>query len=815
MLHDLRYALRTLGKKPGFTLIAVVTLSLGIGANTAIFSLADAVLWKSLPFRDPGRLVMLFERRVEQQSGWIPVSPGNFTDWKQQSRAYENLAAYQYSTANLTAAEGYPGEPERLETCLTGPDFFETLGAKPELGRVFTAAETQPGADREVVLSHKYWARRFASDPAIVGKTVSIDGRSVHVIGVMSAAFDFPPAMDIWMPLAAPPPVWHLRPAPIFFSVARLKPGVSPDQAGAELDGIARRLEQQFPQTNRGWRAIVMPLRQFLLGGPLSDYTRLLLGVTGFVLLIACANVANLQLARATGRTRELAVRTALGATRVRLVRQLLSESLVLSFAGAALGALFAIWGVDLIRSGISADFVQDIPNWKFIGVDARALAFTIVLALVSGVAAGLAPAFLSAGRGGNRLRETLKEGARGASAGRGRLHIRNVFVAADVALALVLLVGAGLMIKGLARLGRREQNLRPDTLLTLRMNLPETKYGRAAKVREFSEQLLSRAGSLPGVVSAAVANSIPHSGTNQAIRAFTTEERPPAAIGEDNRCQYQPVSPAYFRTLGVPLRAGRDFSAADTANAPSVAIVSERLAKRFWPQGDALGKRLTVGHTGAFGNWMTVVGVAADVVQTSFDREPRFTVYVPFTQDPMADMHLAVRAHGDPTALVRAVESIVRNLDRELPVYQVGTLTRLMNDELTGLRYVAVLMTLFGALALVLASVGVYGVMSYAVTERTQEIGVRVALGARKRDVVSLIFRRTMTVTLAGVAAGLSAAFVLARVLAGLVFGVSASDAATFAGGAALLAVVAFLASYIPARRATRVDPIAALRYE
>jgi putative ABC transport system permease protein len=813
LLPDFRLALRTFVQKPGFALLAVLTMALGIGATTAIFSVADAILWKSLPLPDPGRVVMVLERRVEEHGGWIPVSPGNFLDWKERSRSFEQLAAYQYSTANLAGADGY--DPERIVTCLTGEDFFPALGAKPELGRVFTLAENQMGADREVILSHEFWVRRFAADRAILSKTLQIDGRSVSVVGVMPVGFNFPAPMDAWMPLALPPPVWHLRPAPILFSLARLKPGVSVEQARAEMDAIARQLGEQFPRTNHGWRTTVMPLREFLMGSLLPQNTWMLLGVTGFVLLIACANVANLQLARATGRVREMAVRTALGATRGRLVRQLLGESLVLSFAGAAIGVLFALWGVDLVRWGVSAQVVQGIPNWDRIAVDARALVFTIALALASGVLAGLAPAFQVARRGGTGLNETLKEGGRSASAGRGRLHVRNVLVAADVALALVLLVGAGLMIKGLGRLVNREQNLHPDTLLTLRMNLPESKYGNARKMRQFHDDLLARLQALPGVASAAIANSIPHSGTYGAIRSFTTPEHSPHDLGEDARCQYQSVSPAYFRTLHIALRAGREFAAADTATSPSVAIVSQRLAERFWPHENAIGKRVTVGHENSFAPWMTIVGVAADTVQNAFDREPRFTIYVPYAQEPMPDLHLAVRAYGDPNLLVRAVETEVRAIDRELPVDHVETLTRLLSDEVTAMRYIAIVMTFFGALAVLLASVGVYGVMSCAVSERTQEIGVRVALGARSRDVLSLVFRRTLAITLAGIAVGLAVGFALAHVLAGLVFGVSATDAATFLWGAVLLAAVAFLASYIPARRATRIDPISALRYE
>lgn len=813
MLPDLRLAVRSFIQKPGFALIAVLTMALGIGATTAIFSVADAILWKSLPLPDPGRLVMVLERRVEEHGGWIPVSPGNFVDWKQGNRSFQQLAAYQYSTANLAGSDG--SAPLRMETCLTGEDFFPALGGKPELGRVFTPAANQVGADREVILSHKFWVRRFAGDRGIVGKNIEIDGRSVSVVGVMPAGFDFPPAMDAWMPLALPPPVWRLRPAPILFSVARLSPGVPVEQARTEMDSIARRLEQQFPKTNTGWRTMVMPLREFLMGGMLPQLTWMLLGVTGFVVLIACANVANLQLARATGRVREMSIRTALGATRSRLVRQLLSESLVLSFAGAAVGIVFALWGVDLMRWGISAEFAQNIPNWDRIGVDARALAFTVAVALASGVLAGLAPGFQAARRGGNRVNEALKEGGRSASTGRSRLQVRNVLAAADVALALVLLVGAGLMIKGLGRLANREQSLHPDTLLTLRMNLPEQKYGDARKVRQFHDQLLARVQSLPGVASAATANSIPHSATHNAIRAFTTADRSPRDLGVDARCQYQSVSPAYFRTLQIVLRAGREFTSADTAAAPSVAIVSQHLAKRFWPHGDAIGKRVTVGHENSFAPWMTIVGVAADTVQNAFDREPRFVIYVPYAQDPMPDIHLAVRAYGDPNLLVRAVESEVRGLDRELPVFQVATLTRLLSDEVTGMHYIALVMSFFGGLAILLASVGVYGVMSCAVSERTQEIGVRVALGACGRDVLSLVFRRTLAITLAGIVIGLAVAFVLAHVLAGLFFGVSATDAATFAWGAVLLAAVAFLASYIPARRATSIDPISALRYE
>ncbi|HKW97390.1 MAG TPA: ABC transporter permease [Bryobacteraceae bacterium] len=815
MLADVRYAARLLVSKPGFALTAILTLSLGIGATTAIFSLANAILWRSIPFADAGRLVMVLERRVEQQQGWIPVSPGNFVDWKRESRSFERFAAYEYSSANLTSAAGYPGDPERLQAVLVSPDFFATLGAKPALGRTFTQEESEPGRDRVAILSHGYWTRRFAANPSLVGESVEIDGRRVIVAGVMPAQFDFPPSTEIWMPLALPAAVWQLRPAPQMFTVARLKPGVTQAQAAAEMDGIARRLEQQFPETNRGWRNAVISVHDFLLGGLLSRYTWMLIGVVGLVLLIACANVANLQFARATGRTREMAVRIALGASRWRIVRQLLSESLALSLAGAFFGLLVATWGVDLLRTGLSADFVADIPNWNFIRMDSRAFIFTLAIAVASGVISGLAPALQSSRRGIRHLPDALKEGGRSASAGRSRLHLRNVFATSNLALAVVLLVGAGLMSKGLVRLIDREQSLQPGTLLTMRINLLKTKYGESRRQADFYSRLLARVRTLPGVMSAAVANAIPHSGTNAAIRSFQREGAVPPVSGEQNLCEFESVSPSYLRTLRIPLYRGRDFTGADNENSPPVAIVSDRMARRVWPGADPVGRRVRLGDHYGYGPWLTIVGVAADVVHNSFDREPRFSVYVPMAQAPMPDMHLLVRTAGGAHNLIAPVESEVHRLDREQPVYQVATLRELMRDQVQGLQYLAILMSIFGGFALILASVGVYGVMAYSVSERTQEIGVRMALGAASSDVMRLVLRSALSITAAGVAAGLAAAFALARVLASVIFGVSAGDPATFGAVAIVLASVAIAASYIPARRAMRVEPTAALRQQ
>jgi putative ABC transport system permease protein len=539
----------------------------------------------------------------------------------------------------------------------------------------------------------------------------------------------------------------------------------------------------------------------------------MLLGVVGLVLLISSANVANLQFARATGRTREMALRLALGASRWRIVRQLLSESLTVSLAGGACGLLVGTWGVDLLRNGLSADFVSDIPNWKLIGIDGRAFLFTLAVAVATGVISGFAPALQSSRRGIRRLHDALKEGGRSTSAGRRRLHLRNVFVAADVAVALVLLIGTGLMIKGLVRLIDREQNLQPDSLLTMRINLPDAKYGEPRLQVGFYNRLLEGVQAVPGVSFVAVANAIPHSGTNAAIRAFQGERA--TTQDEPGTCEFESVSPSYFRTLRIALERGRDFTNADKETSPPVAIVSERLAQRFWPRGDALSHRVRLGDDRSHGSWLTIVGVAADVVHNSFDREPRFTLYVPLAQFPIPDMHLAVRTTVNTNTMIAAVESQVHRLDREQPVYQVATLGGLIRDQVQGLRYLAILMSIFAGFAVLLASIGVYGVMAYAVSERTQEIGVRIAFGAGKRDVMGLVLRRALLIAASGVTAGLAAAFALARLLATLIFGVPATDPATFAGMALVLALVALAASYLPAHHAMQVDPIAALRHE
>jgi putative ABC transport system permease protein len=814
LIQDLRYGLRMLRANPGFTAVAVITLALGIGANTAIFSVADALLWKPLALPELDRLVMVMERQQKQPSGWIPVSPANYIDWKTQNKVFEHLAAWEYSSANLTRAGGYFGEPERLDSVLVSPDFFDTLELKPLIGRGFADGDDIPGRDQVVVLSQRLWRRSFAGDPGLVGKTVRLDGRDCTVIGVMPEGAGFPTETKLFMPLAMPDALRHSRVAHNLFPVARLKAGVSTAQANAEMAGIAQRIAQLNPHTNSGWTTTAFPLHEFLVGD-LPSYMALLLGTVGFVLLIACANVANLQMARATRRSREMAVRTVLGASRGRLTRQLLVESVALATLGAALGMLFARWGVDALRSGLSAQFTSDIPGWAMMHIDHRAFAFTLSIAAVSGIVSGLAPALLLCRL---HLNETLKEVGRTAAEGRRHSHIRGVLVATETALAMLLLVGAGLMVKGIVNLARSGEQLGPRKLLVMRVDLPNEKYQNGYRQADFFQQALEGLAALPGVQSTAVASVVPHTdiGTvSSGLRGITLEGKPVPAPGQRAFCVADSVSASYFRTLRIPLKLGREFSARDGPEAPRVAIISEEMWRQYWPGEDPVGKRLKFGDADSNEPWLSIVGVVGDVPMLASDEPMRPLLYLPYRQRPVSAMQFSIRTTGDPAGLISAARAQVQRVDREQPVYHVETLQRMIDDELLGLHYISLLMAIFGALAMMLAALGIYGVMSYTVSQRSHEIGVRIALGAASRDVLGFVVRRGLMMSAAGVATGLAAAFALAHLLTSLLHGVRATDFATYAGASLLLMAVAFAASYIPARRATKVDPMVALRYE
>ena len=807
MLNDVRYGLRALRRNPAVTVTAIVALGLGISANTAMFSLADAFLFKPLALKDPDRLVMLVETRGDHPTaGWANVAPANFEDWKRQSTAFGQLAACQLLDINITGQ----GEPEGLLGSRASGDLFETLGAKPLIGRVFTRDEDQPGRNHVAVLSFGLWQRRFASAPDIVGKTVRLEDKPFTVVGVMPQDFHFPLAAEIWTPLAMGDEERATRGARYIDVVGRLKPGISARQAAAEMEIVAKRLEQTYPESNRGWRVRVMPIRDFLLGDLTHSYTWMLLAAVGFVLLIACANVANLQFARATFRTKEIAVRTALGAGRWSIVRLLLTESVLLGLAGAAGGTLLAQWDVGMIRSHMPAEIARFVSGWDKITLDGRTLLFTVLVAALAGIVSGLAPALQSSRP---NLNETLKEGVRGSSTGRSGGRLRGVLLTGEIALALVLLVGAGLMVKGVRGLIQVNENLAPESLLTMRISLPESKYKEPRQIAAFYSQALAGLASLPRVEAAALATSVPYGNLSSSSR-FSIEGRP-ADAGEVRTAQMQIVSPTYFGTMRIGLREGRVFGDRDGADSQPVAIISQNLALRYWPGGSALGRKIKLGAVDEPGAWLTIVGVAENVRYEWLQTELAPVIYRPYTQAGRPYTYLALRAAGDPLALAVGVRHRIATLDANLPVFEVNTLEKVISQSILGLSYVAVMMTVLGGIALVLACVGVYGVMAYAVSERTREIGIRVALGAERNDVLRIVLARGMVVTGIGLSIGFVISLLLARLLASVIFGVSATDWQIFGGISLALAAAAILACYIPARRAMRIDPVEALRYE
>jgi putative ABC transport system permease protein len=808
LAHDIRIGLRAIRNAPGFAVTAMVTMALGIGATTAVFSVADAMLWKPIPLPHLETLAVVLGRVPDDPRDWTDTTPADVADIRRESASFSSFASWDTGLANIA---GPGGEPERVEQALVTANFFDVLGVQPQRGRGFQPGEDQPGREREVVLSDALWKRRFGGDPGLIGKSIRLDDQDYTVAGVMPSKVVFPVATELWTPLALTPQEWSSRRSQRLGSLARLKPGVSFEQASAELNGIAVRLEQIYPDTNKNRRFAAISSHRFIVGEYNHDYVLLLLGAVLFVLLIACVNVANLQFARGTGRLREVAVRTALGAGRWRIVSQLVTECVLLSLGGAALGLAVAEWGLNLIRGGMPAEIEKYIIGWKEIHLDARTLAFTFGAALLSGIVSGLAPAWQSSRP---NLTESLKEGGRGSSAGRARHRLRHILVAAEIALAVVLLAGAGLMVRGFGHLLNGSTPLEPETLLTLRLAITETRYKENHQVTGFYRDVLDRLNALPGVHPAVAVTALPYSGHSSG-RYFTIEGRIPEP-GRQPTAMLQAASPAYFAALHIPLRAGRLLADSDGADSPRVAVISQRLAQRWFPgEPLPLGKRIKLGAADAKNPWITIAGVAGDVTHDVFDRAPRAVLYVPYAQSPNRFMDIGIRTAGDPMRLVPAVSAAIRSVDAEQPITEVRTLLTAMHHQATGLTYVAVMMGIFGVLALVLAAVGVYGVMSYLVSEQTHEIGIRMALGAPRTTVLHMLFRRGLLTAAAGLACGLPVAFFFARLLASLIFGVDAADAVTFIGIPAALLLAAAIAIYVPARRAMRIDPIVALRYE
>ncbi|MFP5260563.1 MAG: ABC transporter permease [Blastocatellia bacterium] len=798
VFHDLRYALRTLLKSRAFTAVALLALALGIGANTAIFTVVNAVLLRPLPYREPDRIMtVLYERR-------IPVAPADFLDWKEQNQVFENIAAAQYWQPSLTGND----RPEQLWALHLTADMFTLLGVKPALGRAFLPGEDQPGDHHVVVLSHRLWQRRFGGDAAIVGQTVTLDGESYTVIGVMPEGFRFAPfwatRAELWAPLNLAPRAADRRGSSLRV-FARLKPGVTRERAQAEMSAINQRIEQQYPDSKKGLRLSVDPLHEVVVGN-VRPALFILLGAVGFVLLIACANVANLLMARAASRQKEVAIRTALGATRARVIRQLLTESVILSLAGGLFGLLLAKWGVRALVA-ISPD---NLPRVESIGLDVPVLCFTLATSVLTGLVFGLAPA-LHASRLG--LNESLKEGGRGSTEGMRRSRVRRLLVVAEVALALVLLIGGGLMIRSFARIQSIDPGFNPRNVLTFVVSLAGSQHSTARQRLAFFDQLLERIKALPSVQSAGAINHLPLAGDVWQI-GYTVEGQPAPPPEERRGAVYRIARPGYFQTMGATILSGRDFTDRDTKEAPGVVIVNESFARRHWPGGNALGKRITI--TDGDPNQREVVGVVKDLRQSDWTADPIEEMYLPHLQSAEPRyMTLVVRSASDPAGLVAAVQNEVWAIDKDLPVSQVMSMEQAISGSVGQQRFNMTLLGIFAGLAVTLAAIGIYGVMSYSVTQRRHEIGIRMALGASQGDVLRMVIKQGMTLAAVGAIVGLAGAFFLTRLMSSLLYGVSPTDPLTFFAIPLILAGVALGACFVPARRATRVDPMVALRYE
>jgi putative ABC transport system permease protein len=801
LIQDIRYGIRSLARNPGFAVIALLTLALGIGANTAIFSVVNAVIIRPLPFADPESIVWVWD--TIRPDTPAPTSLPEFLDWKEQNKSFEYLAAFQGGNMFLDAGEGTEDVPVGIVT----PQMFSLFRVNPILGRTFTDEETLPGRFRVAVLGHSLWQTRFGSDPNVVGRTIQLSGRAYTIIGVMSPGFSFPERTMLWRPLPIDPTALDRGPHYLRV-VGRLKAGVTLDQAQAEMSPLAARLSQQYPEKTSGHGVKLNTLTEVLVGDiGLSLF--ILLGAVGFVLLIACANVANLMLARIGGRQREIAVRTALGASRLRIVRQLLTESLMIAVAGGGAGLLLAIWAVSwLVSLG-----PETIPRLHEISVDTRVAGFTLLVSAATGVLFGLAPALRISKPA---VTDALKESGR-TTAGLRKNRLRSALVVSEVALSLVLLVGAGLLIRSFAKLNQIDPGFNADRVLTLGVSLLPNKYPTEEQVATFYSQALERLATVPGVTSAAAISDLPFSGNNTSDY-FTIEGRPPIAKESEPLTEYRVVTPRYFQSMGIPLLAGRDFSEADTKQSPNVVVINDEFVRRHFGSENPLGHRLKL--QGQARDPLLIVGVVANVRHFGLDDQPTADAYVPFLQDPLSLNYrsltiVARTSSGDPGAVAGSLRAALTSMDKSLPVYAVKPMTEYVGDSLARRRFNLILLTAFSGLALLLAAVGIYGVISYSVIQRTHEMGIRMAIGAQRSDVMKLIVRQAMILALAGVVIGLLASWALTRLIKSLLFNVSVTDPLTFAVIAVLMILIALLACLIPARRATKVDPLIALRYE
>ncbi|MBL8167858.1 MAG: ABC transporter permease [Acidobacteria bacterium] len=813
--QDLSYGWRTLTKNPGFALVAILSLAIGIGASSAIFSVTNAVLLRPLPYQDADRLMILWSRSPGLNVAQDWFSPGQYLDVKTQNQVFEQTAITIGASFNLTGQGG----PEHVDGARVSSSFFSLFGAQPALGRVLLPEEDEPGKPLTVLLSHQFWQRRFSGDKNIIGQTISLNGNNFSVVGVLPPGFsvsnEVMPAVnsietaDVFLPLPMNESARANRGNEDFNIFGKLKPGVSVAQAQADMDLIAGRMKQQFPENyppTGGLTISVVPLLAQVVGD-VGQTLPLLLGAVGFVLLIACANVANLLLARAAIRQKEIAVRAAVGASRGRILRQLLTESVLLSLLGGFLGLLIAFGAVAALRQFGPTN----LPRLAEVGVDGRVIAFTCLLALLTGIVFGLAPALRTSRVD---LHETLKEGGRNAEAAAGRSHhrLRRLLVVAEVALSLVLLIGAGLLIRSYQRILAAHPGFNPVNVFSLRLTLPATKYPNQEAVAAFYKRALDRLKALPGVEAAATSYSLPMSTVAFAWEPIGVEGYVPKNAQDTIMSNVRIVSPGYFPAMGVPLVHGRLFDDRDKKGQPETVIINEAFAERFWPNQDPLGQRMQRGKSGV---WRTVIGVIRDTKQFSLEKEPPIGVYYPAEQIIPRSMYLVIRTTNAPEQSSSAILKEIQTVDPELPAFDVKTMEQRLRGSLARRRFAMVLLGAFAGIALLLAVIGIYGVMTYWVNQRTNEIGIRMALGAQPANIRQLVLRQAALLVTLGIVFGVAGAIALTRVMANQLFGISATDSVTFGLLSLLLAAIALLASWLPARRAAKVDPMIALRHE